>query len=245
MNKWIISMVVLVAGVSLGGMPLPFSDNFDLYANDTPMANLASNGWYASDSRVKVETNIVHFGKAVELPEITTLSNSITSTEKKIWLDYYVQPVLGNLPPAPPTNTSSFFAYANTNGYLVVAVDGGGWLVCSNQLDNTPAIPLQTNAFARISVCQDYNFSPPKFAVFVAGNLVAQGLSAPANVGSFSSFAMNNLDRSAYLDDLLVSTALPSGLTSDLDGNGIPDALEIHIYGLTGVMKKGTMLMVQ
>jgi hypothetical protein len=34
-------------------------------------------------------------------------------------------------------------------------------------------------------------------------------------------------------------------MTSDLDGNGIRDALEIHLVGRTGVMKSGTLLMLQ
>ncbi len=247
MNKIerVFSLVVMVSTASFGGMPLPFNDNFDLYATDAPVTNYVSNGWYASDSRVKVETNTVHSGKAVVLPDVTVLSNSISSTASKVWTDFYIQPTLGIEPPDPQTNTSSFVGYVNTNGYLVVAISNGGWFVCSNQLDNTPASPLLTNGFTRISICQDLSFNPPKFAVFVASNLVAQGLSSPTNSSLYSSFSVDNQDGSAYVDDVLITTALPPGLTSDLDGNGIRDALEIHICGITGVMKRGTLLIVQ
>ncbi len=240
-----ILLVMLAAGISFGGMPLPFYDNFDLYAHDTPMTNLASNGWYASDSRVKVETNTVHSGKAVVLPDVAILSNNISSTASKVWTDFHIQPTLGLEPPVPQTTVSSFVGYVNTNGYLVVAISNGGWYICSNQLNNTPATPLQTNGFTRISICQDLSFNPPKFAIFVASNLVAQGLSSPANVRLYSSFSVDNRDGSAYVDDVLISTAIPPGLTSDLDGNGIADAVEIQMAGITGVMKRGTLLLFQ
>jgi hypothetical protein len=137
------------------------------------------------------------------------------------------------VPSVPETNTSSFVAYANSEGYLVVATSGGGWYVCSNQLNNVPATVLQTNSFTRISVCQDLSFNPPRFAVFVASNLVAQGLSSPATLSTYSSFSADNQDGSAYIDDVLITTALPSDLTSDLDGDGVADAYEIHNFGLT------------
>jgi hypothetical protein len=247
MNKFKLGLFLVVMGsrASFGGMPLPFADTFDLYANDTSMTNLEPNGWYASDSRVKVETNTVRSGKAVVLPDVAMLSNSISSAASKVWTDFYIQPTLGIEPSVPQTNTSSFVGYVNTNGCLVVAISNGGWFVCSNQLDNTPAIPLLTNGFTRISICQDLSFNPPKFAVFIASNLVAQGLSSPANVSLYSSFSVDNQDGSAYLDDVLITLTIPPGLTSDLDGNGISDAVEIQIAGITGVMKRGTLLMFQ
>lgn len=208
---------------TLVSMPLPFSDDFDLYAEDAAMANFVFRGWSASDGTVKVGTT-AHSGKAVVLPSETMLSNSISSASTKIWTDIYIRPVLGFEPSDPATNTSSFLAYVNMDGHLVVAT-AGGWRVCSNQVDNAPATVFQSNAFSRISVCQDLSFSPPKFAVFVAGNLVAQQLTSPGSINLYRSFAADNRDGSAYLDDVLISTTVPPGLSSD--------ANEIHIYGQT------------
>ncbi|MEI6168256.1 MAG: hypothetical protein WCS52_13815 [bacterium] len=229
--------------VSLASMPLPFSDNFDLYAGNTVVTSLKFRGWSASDDTVTIQTNQgVGNSQAVVLPDSTTLYNSITTTATKVWTDFFIRPALGLQPAALETNTSSFLAYANTNGYLVVAIAGGGWVVCSNKLDNTPATPLQTNGVTRVTICQDLSVSPPTFAVFVASNLVAQGLSAPANINRYSSFLAKNRSGTAAVDGVLITTEVPSWLTSDLDGNGLADAYEINTYGRTSqFLPRGTI----
>jgi len=218
---------------ALVSMPLPFSDNFELYATNTALQNLKFRGWYASNGTVKVQSTIANSGNAVVLPDGTVLSNSITTAATKVWTDCFMRPTLGAEPVAPATNSASFIGYVSSNGYFVVAIAGGSWFVCSNQLDNTPTPLLQNNAFTRITVCQDLSANPNTFAVFIAGNLVAQGLHSPANINRYASFVANNQSGSAYLDDVLITTAIPSGLTNDLNQNGRADAYEINIFGLT------------
>jgi hypothetical protein len=92
---------------------------------------------------------------------------------------------------------------------------------------------------ARVTVCQDLNAGT--FAVFIASNLVAQGLSSPTNLNAYASFVADNRDGSAYLDDVLITTSIPNGLAADLDGDGIPDAWEINNGGLTTGWPKGTI----
>lgn len=218
---------------ALVSMPLPLSDNFELYATNTALQNLKFRGWYASDGTVKVQSTIANSSNAVVLPDGTVLSNSITTAATKIWTDCFMRPALGAEPAAPATNSASFIGYVSSNGYFVVATAGGAWFVCSNQLDNTPTPLLQSNAFTRITVCQDLSANSNKFAVFIAGNLVAQGLNSPANINRYASFVANNQNGSAYLDDVLITTAIPPGMTSDLDQDGVSDAYEISNYGST------------
>jgi hypothetical protein len=227
---------------TLVSLPLPFSDDWELYAHDTVVTNLKFRGWSASDGTVKVQTNAgVAGSKAVVLPDVTSVSSSITSAATKVWTDYYVKPTLGLPPAAPATNVSSFLAYADTNGYLVVATGGGGWHVCSNQVDGAPPPLLQSNGFARISVLQNYGVSPRTFAVFVAGNLVAQGLTFPASLTRYSGFAIDNQDGAASADNVLITAAVPPGLTNDLDHDGIADAIEIDLYGDLSAMPRGAV----
>ena len=219
---------------SVVSMPLPFSDNFDLlYPENQVVTNLKFRGWYASDGTVKIQSAVANAGKAVVLPDGTVLSNSISTAATKIWTDTYLRPTLGVKALAQATASSSFLTYVNPDGYLVVATNGGGWVVCSNQLGNTLATPLRADAFTRVTVCQDLSVSPPKFAVFVAGKLVAQELSSPANISRYSSFVAENRDGSAYVDDVLITTSLPPDLGEDLDKDGNADAYEINNYGST------------
>lgn len=221
-------------------IPLPFSEDFESYAENTVVTNLGFSGWAASDGSVVVKSGVGTNGsKAVFLPDGTVLSNSINSASAtKVWTDCYIQPVPGIEPSAIPTNSSSFFAYVNTSGFLVVAVKGGGWYVCSNKIDNTPATPLQNDSLARLTVCQDLVHGT--FAVFVAGDLVAHGLEAPINFRAYSSFAVDNEEGTAILDNVMISTASPPG-TSDMNQNGVADAYEINICDIAALPTGGSV----
>jgi hypothetical protein len=236
-NTWTLANSQLVS------MSLPFGDNFDSYKDGTVVTNLKFRGWYASDGAVKVQTTVAHSGSgnAVVLPDGTVLSNSISASDKKIWTDYYIRPSWGVEPSSPPTDTSSFVSYVNSNGYLVVYGKGQGWMVCSNKLDaaHSAVTPLASNGFTRVTVCQDFNAGT--FAVFIASNLVAQGLSSPTNLNAYASFVADNRDGSAYLDDVLITTSIPNGLAADLDGDGLVDAYEIQNYGLLEIMPAGSV----
>lgn len=209
-------------------LPLPFADDFEMYANNTVITNLGFRGWGASDGTVKVQNSVKNAGsKAVEIPVGSVLSNRVASgAATKVWGDFYLQPSPGAEPLASSTNGQSFLAYVNTNGILVVAVSGG-WVVCSNQFGGDPAPVLQSNAFSRITVFQ--NLETHKFAVFVDGILVAQMLTGPVSLDALSSFKVNNdsADDTAYLDDVLITTTVPSGM-ADLNLNNISDAVEIN-----------------
>lgn len=213
-------------------LPLPFSDGFDVYANYTSMTNLTPFGWGVSTAAAVVQSAVAHAGKAAMLPQ-ATLSNSVSTSGTRIWTDFYVQPVLGVPPVTLTTNTAGFQGYVNSSGYLTVITSDHGWYVCSNRINNTPAAPLSSNSFARISIFQDLSPAPPTFAVFVNGDCVGQGLKSPANTHAFTSLSVNSCDGTSYLDEVNIGAALPAGLISDLDGDGMPDAYEIGTYGAT------------
>ena len=210
-------------------MNLPFTDDFESYANNTAITTLGFRGWSASAGTVKVQNAVKHGGNnAMVVPGSTVVSNHVDSgAATRIWTDYYVQPTIGLLPDSLPTNTASFLAYVNTNGYLVVEVAGGGWVVCSNKYDNTPVTPISTGAFSRITICQELGHHT--FAVFVAGDLVAQGLVSPVSLNRYSGFVADNKDDSSYIDNVSITTTVPSEGTSDMNHNGVPDAIEIHV----------------
>lgn len=221
---------------SLVTLPLTFRDNFDAYAEGQVVTNLAFKAWHASGGDVVVQGAVKHTaaGRSVLLPSGSVLSNSITPVAAKIWTDFHMQSVWGVEPPVLPTNNSSFVAYVNSSGYLVVATSGGGWYVCSNTFSlNTAPAPIKSNGFSRISICQDLTNAAPVCAVFVDGNLVAQGLSLPVNLGQYTSLAVDNHDGTSYVDDVFISRVVPDGLTNDLDHNGYSDAVEINTYDQT------------
>lgn len=209
-------------GNTLLSLPLPFADTFDEYAAGTVVTNLKFRGWNATAGTVAIQNGTKHTApNAAMIPFGETLSNSLAvAGAAKVWTDFYLRPVLGKAPSTPETNTSSFLAYVNTNGYLVVAVAGGGWVVCSNN-----AVAMQANRFSRITFIQEWGHDT--FAVFVDNNLVAQGLSAPATLPDYKSLVVRNPDKahSVYLDDVLIATNVPAGMPSD--------AYEIHAYGRT------------
>jgi hypothetical protein len=49
-----------------------------------------------------------------------------------------------------------------------------------------------------------------------------------ASSGGYHGFGMANRDDAAALDDVLITTTVPAGLTNDLNLNGVSDASEIY-----------------
>lgn len=240
-GAFVISNTWSAAASSVVSMPLTFSDNFELYSPNTVVTNLKFRGWYASSNTVTIQAGRGYGGsQAVGLSVDTTLSNSISAANatNKVWTDFYLTPELGIDPTAPATNASGFLAYANEDGYLVVATRNGGWHVCSNKLDDarSPVTTLLNPTVpTRITVCQ--NFSDGTFAVFVAGDMVALGLNSPTNTGSYHAFIADNRDSSAYVDNVLITTAVPDGLGADGDN--------VNYYDWALLLVKGSIFKIR
>ena len=206
---------------------LPFEDCFEDYTANSRLDLLGNFGWGASAAGAVVQTSQKYAGsKAAKIPADTTVSNRISTSESKMWSDVRLQPVLGEAPSARPSGTY-FESYFNADGYLVVATNGG-WVVCSNNILGDAVSPV-SNAWVRLTVHQDGTTS--NTAVFLRGELVREQVGFVAVVSSYTGFDVLNTSSNAYLDSTLITTDLPAGLTTDLDGDGMADAQEIHTYG--------------
>ena len=212
---------------------LPFTDSFETYNDGARISDFSFLGWGASATNVVVQTgeaNPANGGsKALSLPSATLVSNRISTTVKKIWTDFYVMPTLGGAPFSPQTNNAGFVAFVDTNGWLEVATSNG-WDVCSNLVSGGQPDPMTTSSWTRVTVCQ--NLTNNTVAVFVNGKLVRQQLKAPGPVPStYTSFAFDNADGQAYLDDVAIGEPWPASLTTDLDHDYAADAYEVDVTG--------------
>ena len=212
-------------------MGIPFSDTFAQYLAGTKISALGFRGWGANDNADSVVvTNSIGFttfggpretSQSVFVPEGTMLSNRLsTAANQKIWTDFYITPKWGQ-EPVGSTNGATFSSYVNTNGYLVVATTNG-WLTCSSDYTNGAVTVMDSNAFSRVTLCQD--FTKREFAVFLNGVLLRQKLPFLSGGGtSYSSFRVDCSDGQVCLDDVLVTAVLPGALPTE--------ARDISLYG--------------
>ncbi|MEI8140921.1 MAG: hypothetical protein WCI03_13775 [bacterium] len=194
---------------------LDFVDDFELYAHNSPVANLGFRGWGASSAAVLVKTNQgVGGSRGVVLPDGAVVSNRINSaSQKKVWTDYEIRPTWGLAPTGLDTNSYTFMAYVGTNGFLNVW-NAGSWTVCSNYLDgNGPVTAMATDSYTRVSVF--LNYDSHLAAVYIGGNLVLQQVPFPAGgaISNYNSFEGDSLDGSLALDNIRITTGIPSGLS--------------------------------
>jgi hypothetical protein len=210
---------------------LDFADDFEIYAADTQVTNLGFRGWGASSTDVLVKASQGTGGsQAVVVPVECTVSNRITSVgQAKIWTDFSVRPVWGEAPTTVTTNSRTFASFVGTNGFLNVW-NSGAWAVCSNYVNGSDVTAMDTGSYTRVTVF--LNFESHLAAVFVAGKLVREKLPFPGGtaVPGYSGFRAQNVNGNLGLDDIRIATSLPSGLTADLDDDGIPDAREIQAF---------------
>ena len=228
---------------------LPFSDTFEIYStvgDASIISNYGFFGWYTTDADVKVVDQPGYAGypagslQCLSLPDGTTLSNRVSATavQTNVWTTYYICANRGAAPSDPQTNAASFLGYVDTNGYMVIAVTGATeWVVCDDGVGvAAPAVTqMVSNDYTRVDIHVSIDDSNSgKFALFVDGVLVRQQETFPGSVTAYKSFLAESADGDAYLDDILISTELPSGLTLDTDGNLLEDGYEIHQYGFIG-----------
>lgn len=216
-------------------MGIPFADDFQKYALGSEVNALGFRGWDASAGVVVTNSGGLAgytlgrtASQAVFLPDGAVISNRMVSAvDQKVWSDFYLVPHLGGEPVNAPTGTALFVSYVNRNGYLVVATPSG-WVTCMQNYTNGPVPVIQENQFIRLTVCQD--FSQRKISVFLNGVLLMVDQPFAAGGNTYSSFQVHNRGL-AYLDDVRITSTLPDWMTVDLNNNGAPDALEVHLYG--------------
>lgn len=177
------------------------------------------NGWNASVSveNATVQGEIVYEGRnAVEL-QGSVVSHSVTSSARIVWVDMHIY-VEGGLddPENIPDKAVVFFT-----------LDGSGHPIMA---DGTSLVTNQAYAvngwrkWTRCTAMQDY--SSQTWDLYVDGVIVGEGLAFRRTVPSISSIEMQG---SGAVDDIVVSTSRPEGLSSD--GDCLPDEWEMERFG--------------
>jgi hypothetical protein len=197
---------------------VPFSDDFEVYTNQTPLID-GLNGWFASSNSVIVQTSVVYSGtNAAMIPPDTYLSNRFNSVyDSNIWATMRVRPGLDNAGLAAnaelSTNSTVLF-YVNTSGYFVVYNGNSGWQELPTMLDGAASPRLASNTWSRVDL--GINHSNRVWTLFVNYQLISTNIQfANTNVSSFSGFDVHGpgLAQTNYLDSVVLTYQFPSNLT--------------------------------
>ena len=234
-------------GLSLTAMPLNFFDGFEAYATGSQVSALSAFGWWASSPTVVVDrpaTKAPGSTNAVLLPAGQVVSNLVSSGgATKIWTDLYLMETqtMSSVEVVVTNDGPAVVMYLGTNGWLTVFNrDAGGWDVCSNDIFGLAA-PRATGSWTRVTWFEDFSGSGTA-AFLVDGHVVRQHVPFVGAVTQYHSLRLDTgRDGTARMDSVAITTSLPSGLTYDGDGDGIPDALAIQQYGSVFLGRQGTV----
>ena len=92
------------------------------------------------------------------------------------------------------------------------------------------SVPASTNGYVRLSIFQDYSTSNQD--VLLNDQLVVQDLPFVGGAGSYSRLVFQNNDFNSWLDEVWIRTNIgPSALVGERNGDGMPDAEELQLYG--------------
>ena len=238
-------LVLGLAGKSMAANSL--WDNFESYAYGSALS-VQGGGWGA-DTGVSVTSNM--FGDATllgALPPYTVATNTMpVNMSGQVWTDFQVcdatRLILSSLPFVNPSVV--VMVGVTTDGYAVVYnTASNGWDLCTNNARGLAVTGLSSGVWATVSVYED--FANTNVAVFLNGQLLRQNLpfintSAVAYSGlRFQSGTVST----GYVDNVYVSNSVPPSLTNlsaitDLDEDGIPDAVEIMQYGVLAKVVPG------
>jgi hypothetical protein len=212
--------------------PLPFHDGFDKYPDALPVAYMGAYGWSCSNANAAaLQGATTHGGSSLAVQALSaaritqTIANS--AGVSKVWTDLWIQPSFGSFPPADSSG-ASVKTYFTTNGCLAVHT-GGVWVVCSNDNWGASVSTVNEGQWARLTIFQ--NYSNQQASVFLNGHLLRQNFTFAAASPRYSLLEVGRYGTS-YLDDVTITNGVPPGMLSyDFDGDGVPDAQELHQYG--------------
>lgn len=232
----------LAAGIAFPAVAVtpstpPFHDGFETYTVGGALATEgAGNGWAASSATVAIQTNTVKSGaKAVTTPANTAVTNVVNGTGlTNLWIEYQFNAASHMAPDTAPTvNPGAVLTlYIGTNGFVsVYNPNVADYVVCSNDAWGTTVTNLiGSNAWVRLST--HYDYAAHRAAVFVDDRCLVAGLPFISNRNELARYELENGGGGpAYLDDFLITNAVPAGLTADRDRDGMADAQEIQSYG--------------
>ena len=211
-------------------MGLDFSDDFEMYTSDTQVTNLGFRGWASTAGVIVKSGQGVGNTNGVVIAAGGAISNLVTSVGKpKIWTDFYLSPVPGEAPATVDTATRALVGYVGADGFLNVWTNSA-WAVCSNYVNGSNITAMSASTYTRVTTF--LNFNTHLAAVFIDGKLTREQVSFPAGaaVPSLTGFRTQGGDGQARLDSVRITTSIPAGLTADLDGDGVQDAIEVETF---------------
>ncbi len=232
--KRFIFVVMVAIGLGLVVQPsfagtlnsLPFTDDFESYANGTPLID-GINGWYASSPKAVVQSDIVKTGgtKAVIIPNNVTLSSRFENLgTTNVWIQLDLRPVRygeTDTPEVDPEATSMF--YVNRDGYFIVH-DGSSasFVTITNTAAGASAIRIPDNKWVRVHVYQDY--SKKTWTLFTDRALMKENIGfINTDATRFNGFDIQNGGVDAtYIDNVAVSANYPEELRAS---NWLPDLM--------------------
>ncbi|MEI6787369.1 MAG: hypothetical protein WCL49_02705 [bacterium] len=245
--------VVTVGGVTLTGpftmnsgwataltsSSINYTNDFEAYSLNQPLALCGGQGWGASDSGSIIQGLVfTNEAKAAMVVQSSTLSNVVVGTvaQSKVWTDLWLNDSAVKYAgvPYPTTNANRAVAlFVNTNNHVVIW-NSNAWDECATDVGGHE-LKVSTGTWVRVSVFED--FTAHKVALFVNGQLLRQQVPfvSPTAINFYSGFSLSSGDGAAYMDDVKIWTNIPPSLTnmpnSDLDHDGIADAVEIAQKG--------------
>jgi hypothetical protein len=215
---------------------LNYTNDFESYATNMPLALCGGQGWSALDVGTIVQGQMVTQGvKAAKVVAESALWNTVAGlpAQSKVWTDVWIYDSGARYAGMayPPTNANRAVAlFVNTNNHVVI------WN--SNAWDECVTGPIvATGTWVRVSIFED--FAAQKAAVFVNGQLLRQQVPFMSSVDSYQGLRVSSGDGAAYLDDVKIWTNMPASLTNydqsvnDLNHDGIADAVQISQNGFT------------
>lgn len=233
---------------------LNYTNDFESYATNMPLNKCGGQGWgvLSAGSIVQgVITNVTP--KAAKVASYSMLSNVVVSSAGlKVWTDLYLDDTTtrnpGMIPPA--TNTGrAVMLYVNTNDVLALW-NSNVWDQCARDVAGNSVPTISSGQWVRISLCED--FIEKTVALFIDGRLVRQRVPfCDQTLSSYQGMSVSAGDGAAYLDDVKIWTNIPTGLTnypapvSDLNQNGIADALEVQLHGGTVAYQCGSVFKIR
>jgi hypothetical protein len=229
-------LVLGLVGKSLAAVPL--WDNFESYVYGS---TLSGQGGWGADASVTVSSNV--FGEVTKLgalPPNTAATNAVpVGADGQVWTEFQICDATRLVPSSLPLVNSSAVVMVGvtTNGYAVVYnTASNGWDFCTNNARGLAVTGLSSGVWATVSVYED--FANTNVAVFLNGQLLRLNLPfINTSASAYSGLRFNSGAASTgYVDNVYVSNSIPSSLTNlssttDLDGDGMPDAVEIMQYG--------------
>jgi hypothetical protein len=234
---------------------VPWADTFEGYGDGTMVAMLGDRGWGASYTGVTVKAGVGNPGQGVYMapdPAVTVVSNVVDDTQgvangaTNLWLLIDSKDKVPSDWVVGEDSASSFMMYVNSGGYVVVYDKSlPGWAVCTTDVQGNVVTNLTADEWAHMAV--NLNYGTHKAAVFLNGRLIRQMVGF--NNTSYSSCRLLSVENgavaSAAFDNVALTNGVPASLTSDLDQDTIPDALEIQQNGDVTAYPRGSIFKIR